>query len=258
VTRGAIQLALGERPRDLDAKRNRTSAERAFISIPGKVRSITGLEAAGAADHVKDLFLRIEPGSMVNFPENNVTKCGNVISAAPSRETAVNMAEKAVREVLIRLEPSNPDTEGFLFAKAAPSPYGWKFPPDAFPLTPALRSQLDALADPLPEPVPANKGSVALYPFPGFTESGLKDYVGRTVEESLEAVRRLTGLPLPIAELDPQIIKSNLTTTSDARASRTTANMYLMLGRRFWAALVRGGFQGAVYLIDTLFPNLVL
>jgi hypothetical protein len=241
VTRGAIRLALGERPGDLDAKRNWTCAERAFISIPGKVRSIAGLEAARAGDHVKDLFLRIEPGSAVNFPENNVTKCGNVISAAPSREAAVNMAENAVRKVLIRLEPSNAETDKFLFSDKQTG-LTYKFPPDAFQLTPALRSQLDALADPLPAPA-ANKDGLALYPFPGFTGSELRDYVGRTVEESLEAVRKLTGLPLPIAgEPSPG----------------TPGSPYLMLGRRFWAALIRGGFQGAVYLVDTLFPGLAL
>jgi hypothetical protein len=236
VTRGAIRLALGENPGDLEAKRNWTSAERAFISIPGKVRSIEGLENARTTDHVKDLFLRIEPGSAVNFPENNVTKCGNVISVAPSREAAVNGAENAVREVFIRLEPSNSDTEGFLLAKAAPSPYSWKFPPDAFQLTHALQTQLDALADPPPAPVPANT-EIALLPFPEFTGSALRDYVGRTVEESLRAVRDLTGLPLPIAG-----------------ENHKTG---LVLGRRFWAALIRGGYQGAAYLVDSLFPGLI-
>jgi biotin carboxylase len=237
VTQGAIRLALGEGPGDLEARRNWTSAERAFISIPGKVRSIEGLEKARATDQVKDLFLRVEPGSVVNFPENNVTKCGNVISAAPSREAAVNGAEKAVREVFIRLEPSNSDTENFLFAKTAPSLYGRKFPPDAFQLSPALQTQLDALPDPAPTPIPAHKDQIAILPFPAFTESALKDYVGRTVEESLQVARDLTGLPLPIA----------------GENSRTG----LILGRRFWAALIRGGYQGAVYLVDSLLPGLV-
>jgi hypothetical protein len=232
VTRGAIRLALGGDPGDLEAKRSWTSAERAFISIPGKVRSIEGLENARTTNHVKDLFLRIEPGSAVNFPENNVTKCGNVITAAPTHEAAVNNAEKAVREVFIRLEPSNADTEAFLFAKAAPSPNAWKFPPDAFQLTQALRSQLEALSDPALPPVPAGK-EIALLPFPDFTESALRDYVGRTVDESLRAVRDLTGLSLPISLTGP------------------------LLGRRFWAALIRGGYQGAVYFVDSLFPGLV-
>jgi hypothetical protein len=73
---------------------------------------------------------------------------------------------------------------------------------------------------------------LALLPFPEFAASGLRDYMGRTVEESLEAVRRLTGLSLPPAA-----------GFSDNKT---------ILGRSFWAALIRGGYQGAVYVIDRL------
>jgi hypothetical protein len=55
--------------------------------------------------------------------------------------------------------------------------------------------------------------------------------MGRTVEESLEAVRLLTGLSLPL----------------EAGSSDNKT----ILGRSFWAALIRGGYQGAVYLIDS-------
>jgi hypothetical protein len=71
----------------------------------------------------------------------------------------------------------------------------------------------------------------ALVPFPAFTESGLKDSVGRSVEESLDAVRALTGFSLPV--------KASPDGAADMR-----------LGRRFWAALIRGGYQGAAYIVD--------
>jgi hypothetical protein len=54
--------------------------------------------------------------------------------------------------------------------------------------------------------------------------------MGRTVAESLAAVRELTGLPL-------------------SETGKSTDNKGT-LGRSFWAALVRGGYQGAVYYID--------
>ncbi|MDR1128707.1 MAG: ATP-grasp domain-containing protein, partial [Treponema sp.] len=85
VTRGAIQAAIGRKPDRLGAIRSWTCAERAFISIPGKVRSIHGLRDAKTAPYVKDLFLRAEEGGRVSFPENNVSKCGNVIASAPDR-----------------------------------------------------------------------------------------------------------------------------------------------------------------------------
>jgi biotin carboxylase len=234
-TRGAIQICLGQRPDRLEPEKNRTCAERAFISIPGKVRSIHGLDEARAVPGVKDLFLRIETGSSVMFPENNVTKCGNVISAAPGREEAVRSAETAARAILIRLEAPNQDTAAFLGAfphgvcpqGSVPAP---RFPPDAFTLAGELRALLDAL--PEGDKAPGGKGEPALVPFPRFVSSDLRDYMGRGVEETLAAVRRLTGLALPPA----------LPGGGDRPR----------LGREFWAALIRGGYQGAVYYIDCL------
>ncbi|MCL2128419.1 MAG: hypothetical protein FWH38_09205, partial [Treponema sp.] len=77
----------------------------------------------------------------------------------------------------------------------------------------------------------------SLLPFPGFTASGLKDYAGRSVAESLGAVRELSGLSLPE-------IPQNGAESSDNECS--------FLGRSFWAAFARGGYQGAVYYIDSL------
>ncbi|MDR3341761.1 MAG: ATP-grasp domain-containing protein [Treponema sp.] len=226
-TRGAILVALGTPPEGLEPTRFWTSAERAFISIPGKVRSIQGIERAKA--QVKDLFLRIEPGAQVQFPENNVTKCGNVISAAPSREQAVDAAEQAARSVLIRLEAPNDATEKFLSRS--------DYPPDAFTLPAKLRALLSRFPEPeASDDLQAGVVEVAILSFPELTGSGLKDYMGRTVEESLEAVRLVTGHALPYREVP-------CGEASDARNAGT-------LGRRFWTALIRGGYQGAAYIVD--------
>ncbi|MCL1955184.1 MAG: hypothetical protein FWF61_04575, partial [Brevinematales bacterium] len=71
-----------------------------------------------------------------------------------------------------------------------------------------------------------------IYPFPLFTSSGIKDYMGRSVEENLEAVRKLTGFSLPISEKN--------------------AENEVLLGQSFWTAFIRGSYQGAVYYIDNL------
>jgi biotin carboxylase len=243
--RGAIRICLGKSPGPLEPEKHWTSAERAFISISGKVRSIHGLDEARAIPGVRDIFLRIEKGSPVTFPENNVTKCGNVISAAPGREDAIRSAEAAARSILIRLEAPDQDTAAFLGAfsygdrpygdrphgvcpqDSAPAP---RFPPDAFTLDGELRALLGAL--PEGETAPGGKRGPALVPFPRFSSSDLRDYTGRGVEETLAAVRRLTGLALPPA----------LPGNGDRPR----------LGREFWAALIRGGYQGAVYYIDCL------
>ncbi len=229
--RAAISVALGEKPKDLEVLRRWTSAERAFISIPGTVKTIMGLGDVKNLPHIKDLFLRVDPGSRVQFPVNNVSKCGNVISAAPDRSTAVQSAEDAVRSIFIRLEPHDSQTDAFLRA-----PLDQIFPPSAFSPPAALLRALDALGDPPVEPrvlASLQDRGPALIPFPLFTEGSYTDYVGRTVQESLAAVRRISGYDLPL--LDPS--------ESGSRPS---------LGRQFWIALIRGGYQGALYLLDSL------
>ena len=230
-TRGAIEIALGKKPSRLRPKWNFTSAERAFISIPGKVRSIEGVEMAKVMPWVKDVFSRVKPGCAVNFPENNVSKCGNVISAAEYRKDAVNSAESAARSILIRLETPNEDTDAFL---AVPLPAEKSaFPPNAF----AVDSRLLQLLAALPESAPG-KGGYRILGFPEFVQSPLCDYVGRSVTESLDAVRTLTGMRLPLIDS----FASSISIEEDTN----------LLGRSFWQALIRGGYQAAVYYIDSL------
>jgi len=213
--RAAILAAMGRKPDGLVPEKNWTCAERACISITGTVKTIFGIEKTQKQTSVKDIFMRIEEGSNVSFPENNVTKCGNVIAVSPNRDDAVKAAETAARSILIKLDPTDTRTSDFLESSAA-------FPPDAFQLT---NSQQTALTQ-LPE-FPAQKGAdgekYSIIPFPAFASSGLLDYTGRTVEETLEAVRFLTGFPLPIAEKN--------------------ADNKNILGRSFWFGLHRQKYR---------------
>ena len=308
-------LATGGKPDGLlKPLKNWTSAERAFISIPGTVKSISGIEAARSQPQVKDLFLRITEGSKVSFPENNVGKCGNVISAAPDRAAAVQAAEAAARSVLIRLDPADEETEYFLFPKTSHRgtkltkytkkrfwlfqkyslfPCGLRvhcasvrtllryfsplptFPPNAFQLSDDLRFVFEKLPETqFPRflshrgtksqraqreepksslcspcaPCLRERSSPVIFPFPEFAASDLRDYMGRTVEESLQAVRKLSGLPLP--EICPE--KSPCASARGIFKFNSSDNVSIVLGRSFWAALVRGGYQGALYYIDRL------
>ena len=219
-TRGAVMAALGKKPNNLVPLKHWTCAERAFISIPGKIASVRGMEEAESVPFVKDLFMRVGEGSTVRFPENNVSKCGNCISAAPGREEAVHSAETAARMLLFRLEAPNEETRAFLETDT-------DFPPSAFSLSGALLEELRNL--PGGNHIPQKGQPIPLCPFPGFTGSGLLDYTGRSIRESLDAAGALTGTEFRILE--------------QAGSS---------LGREFWQALIRGGYQGAVYHIDTL------
>jgi biotin carboxylase len=221
--KGALLAAMGRKPEGLVPVKNWTCAERAFISIPGTVKEIHGIEQAQEQKYVNDVFLRIKGGDKVSFPENNVTKCGNIIASAQDRVIAAGAAETAARSILIRLDPSDSITSEFLSTTTA-------FPPDAFSLTNEIKTALSYIPD---FPAPSSSlPDLLIFPFPAFTSSGIKDYMGRSVEECLEAVRKLTGFSLPMAEKN--------------------AENKIVLGRSFWTALIRGSYQGAVYHIDNL------
>lgn len=139
LTEGALRIALGEDPGDRTPKRFDTAAERALISLPGKVASIEGVEEARKISEVKDIFLRVQKGDTVVFPTNNVEKCGNVIAVAEERGRAVRSAEDAVSSILIKLDPLNNDTEQFLFTRK------WMDGRSCFPLDDSLMEQLRSL-----------------------------------------------------------------------------------------------------------------
>ena len=253
-TRGAIEIAIGEKPGNLKPQWNHVSAERAFISIPGRVKTIIGVEKAKAIPFIKNIFMRIKPGDSVSFPENNVSKCGNVISAAENREDAVNAAQRAALSVLIRLEAPNDATSAFLsrFCEVMPNSdeklEKTAFPPDAFTIDSRLFKLLAALPETSSGAIENitrhhSKGNLQpeyfrIIPFPEFSESSLKDYAGRSAHESLDAVRALTALELPLGNLGEK-----------------SSEYDLFLGQSFWKALIRGGYQGAVYYIDSLGNN---
>ncbi|MDR1143362.1 MAG: ATP-grasp domain-containing protein [Spirochaetaceae bacterium] len=234
--RGAVCAALGLPPGGLEPVRNWTSAERAFISIPGVVRGLYGLDRARGVPGVRDLFLRTAPGRRLFFPENNVSKAGNVISATPDRGTAAAAAESAARAVLIRLKAPDKETEAFLAGSTEP------FPPPAFSFDPELLAAVPEMTV-LPEKASGGPAEpVTLVPVPALTGSDERDYQGRTVTETLEAVRELTALALPEY-------------TGPFPAEDSSSPGRRILGREFWRALIRGGYQGAVYYIDCLFPQ---
>ncbi|GHT49473.1 hypothetical protein FACS1894102_4210 [Spirochaetia bacterium] len=240
LTRAAILIALGKKPQNTKPLFSKTSAERAFISIPGIIHFIKNAENAENLEHIENIFLRVGKGSIVDFPVNNVSKCGNVIACAAQRVDAVNAAEHVVKEVLFALECPNAITENFLngtvFNRAS-SRQGVEdvegvenFPPDAFTVSSSIKEALSKL--PQSRIVcNAHTGKPAIVGFKAFVESGLTDYVGRTVEESLDAVRSLSGLELPV--IDGEL-----------------PDDCVLFAREFWQALIRGGYQGGAYMIE--------
>ncbi|MBN2510807.1 MAG: ATP-grasp domain-containing protein [Spirochaetales bacterium] len=113
---GGIRIALGYPPFDRFRPGSCFCAEHAYISVPGKVKRVRGVQEALAFPHIKNHFSRVKPGDIVVFPRNNVEKCGNFIGQAATRKAARSSVLKACRNVCIELEPDNSNTMDFLTA----------------------------------------------------------------------------------------------------------------------------------------------
>lgn len=220
-TAAALEIAVGLPARGLRPKWNMVSAERAFISIPGVVARIAGFETGCQLPAVKNGFLRVRVGDKVRFPTNNVEKCGNFISQADTHTEAVWAAEEACRGVVIVLDPGNPDTEAFLFShRDAWAPSAYRIDDQA------LRDRLSRLPLFLDEST-GSGGRLSIMPLPGVETIQSLDWHGRSIGRTLELVQAETGVSI-------------------------NADGDIILGRVFWDAVVRGGVQGGIWVIDTI------
>ena len=98
--KAAIQIALGEKPTDLNPKISLVSAERSLLPPPGKILSIRGVEEARKIKGVKEIILMKEAGDMAEEPRSNMGKVGYVITVGKTREEAIrinNLARDALK-----------------------------------------------------------------------------------------------------------------------------------------------------------------
>ncbi len=229
VTDAAINIAVN-RPSDLPSYEYlRTAAERAFISIPGRVGEIIIpsyiMEYKKNDNCIKELFLNIKSGDHVVFPKNNVQKCGNVIAVDEKREKAVYTAEKACRDIIVRLQPCVSATEDFLFN----SRESWI--PDAFTLKNSEnRRRLESMPRLKTGKGKGVSAGIAIFPIPDAESEDSMDWQGRTLHESIEAVSGITGIEWENPGKEYEAV----------------------LGTIFWEALIRGGIQGGLWIIDTV------
>ena len=194
----------------------RTSAERAWMSIPGTVEYIENItEYTDKA--VFDVLPRatVSIGCHVDFPRNNVEKCGNIIAVSHDRQTAIKAAEDAVSNTFITLKPNTKETDDYLSGLSLSDEEN--FPPDAFgKLDETQLSQLEGV-------IPADS-SVAVQ-LPDFLNT--KEY-----EE--------------ITDWNFNTIKQSLKKFDILRAKHPELDK-----KGFFKALMRGGIQGAVYYSDS-------
>lgn len=298
ITAAALTLALGGSPRLHTCGKNSfviplkqncqfVSAERAWISIPGQVAAVSGLEAARAAPFVKDVFPRAGVGDTVVFPQNNVEKCGNVLSAAPTRAEAVQASEEACRKIVLRLTPHVAETDAFL-ANLHTAAEQQIFPPNVLQFTEPLTGA-EAAVDTLPvdfavkrsgDTLPADSAvehsglhggecSIASSSFfdwllagaiyetkegfvlPSFLAAALDtafDLQGRSLRELLQQALEEEPCLAPILGGSGSAESSAASTISPAESRSFSVDIQRKNG--YWKALIRGGLQGLLYRYD--------
>ncbi|MBQ9281214.1 MAG: ATP-grasp domain-containing protein [Treponema sp.] len=194
------------------------SAERAWLSIPGKVSKIYGLSEVKQIYGVRDVLPRSKEGDSVNFPRNNVEKCGNIIAVGINHEQAYKSAEEAVSEIVLRLEPNNPQTEAFLSGRCEIDEEG--FPVSAFTFCPNKENSITVGEG---TKIPAKAKVIDFLPESLIPlADSLKDWNHRTLRKTLEKFDEICP---EHGELD---------------------------GKSFWQAVLRGGIQGALYVADNI------
>ena len=275
ITAAALTLALGGSPRlhtcgkdhfVVPLKQNCpfVSAERAWISIPGQVAAVSGLEAARAAPFVKDVFPRAGAGDTVVFPQNNVEKCGNVLSAAPSRREAVQASEAACRKIVLRLKPHVAETEAFLADVRSPAEQQ-AFPPNFLQFTEPLAGADAAASDVffdrlLADAAYEEKDGFVLPSFLTAALDSARDLQGRTLRELLrQALELEPGLAAVLCSVPAESSgsapvvpaeKSAVMSAAVPTESRGSASADMQRKNGYWKALIRGGLQGLLYRYD--------
>jgi len=206
-----------EKPYDLyEVPCKRTSAERAWMSIPGTVEyieNITEYTDKAVFDTLPRATVNI--GCDVDFPRNNVEKCGNIIAVSHMNDIAIQAAQDAVSNIFITLKPNCEKTEDFLAQKNAEDEES--FPPSAFGVI--NQKDLDLINGIIPE----NKKVEECIPDVLKTS----DYINRmdwnfnTIEQT---VKKFDVLRNKHPAID---------------------------AKKFWKAVFRGGIQAAVYVSDS-------
>ena len=194
----------------------RTCAERAWMSIPGTVEyieNITEYTDKAVFDTLPRATVTI--GGKVDFPRNNVEKCGNIIAVSHNRDIAIQAAQDAVSNIFITLKPNTKSTDDYLAGLTQDDEED--FPPSAFG-----KLSADHLST-ITGRIPADQ-KVSDYIPEILTSAEYKDKMDWNYNTIKTTAQKFDILRKKHPPLD---------------------------AKKFWSALVRGGLQAAVYLSDS-------
>lgn len=100
ILKPLIQMAVGDtvEPGDLRPRHARGAAQRFLLPPPGRLRSVSGLDAARCAPGVYDVCVddRVMPGFAIPQLEHHAARVGHIIASGRDRAEAVANAERAV------------------------------------------------------------------------------------------------------------------------------------------------------------------
>ena len=246
VTKAAVKIALGEPVDELpnseaarfSAERAASfSAERAWISVPGIIKKIYGLEEARSTKNIKDVLPRLFEKDETVFPKNNVEKCGNVLSSAESYDEAVKASMESVQKIFLRLERANNKTNLF-FEKTNPSiAVQGNYPPNffKFPEDDSTKEIKNKTFDELLKNSILTEEDKILYP------SFFKDFLDKAFDVHGLSIREAIKQAF---FLEPKLKEKMLTLQNIGEP----LNPSLVL---WWKYFIRGSRQGLIYYLDT-------
>ena len=194
----------------------RTASERAWMSIPGTVEYVEEIKEF-TDQAVFDTLPRatVSIGTKVDFPRNNVEKCGNVIAVSHSREISMAVAEDAVSNIFITLKPDTQETNDYLDRKGQSDEDN--FPPDAF-----CHLSEEELAT-IDGEIPADKK--------------VEDYIPKVLKKADYNSKK---------DWNYNTILDTARKFDKLRAKHKALN-----AKKFWDGVTRGGLQAAVYIADS-------
>lgn len=187
LTKQALLVALGQNPTELingrkkidsisvsdytifDYPCNKHCIERAWLSIPGKIKKTTVVESLD-----KLIFPRLSEGMHAVFPTNNVEKAGNIIIVDQTRKAAEKKAHDYIKNIVLELDESS-KTQDFLNEDLDTT-----FPPSAFALPNSIYEEIE-------------KNDVESSELPDFLQdyANICDWNGITLQESFDKVKSI-------------------------------------------------------------------
>ncbi len=218
---GAIQIALGQEliqdfdPGYFTSVTELPVNERGLISVPGTVSRIVMPE--NLPEEVL-FFPSVSPGSRVNFPRNNVEKCGNLIAPADGRQT-----EELLAKILVLLKPAGIEGLRLMFAQ--------EYPPAYTKLFSTVKSDLSSRALVTSGPDQSSGGQYVLPAYVIGSEE--RDWNYRSIHNSLGLIKRIIPDFTWLADADPQ-----------KRIPGSGRSLAFLL------CLLAGGAQAAIYYLE--------